>query len=332
MSALRLILLPLSFVYYIIISVRNILFDINILRSKSFSTPVISVGNITTGGTGKTPLVIYLTDYLISKGKSVGVISRGYKSKSSELVVAYDGKCVTSDVKSTGDELSMIVNRFSGSNKFYAIAHSDRVKAINVMIDKFSPDVIILDDAFQNRRINKSLDIVITDKENTSFLNKLLIPAGNLRETSSSLKRADIVFNNYKFSDTDSAIDNVIRYSFRDLYDDKGTILELKNGINAIAISGIANNTSFHNALLNQNINIIKKFEHSDHYNYTSADIETYKNDNSEDVVYLTTEKDFIKIREFRDFVTNYPVYYLRIDVILNNGILENLLTKKNII
>ncbi len=332
MNLLRLILLPLCLIYFIIIYLRNLFYDLNIFRIRNFSTPVISVGNITTGGTGKTPFVIYLTNYLLSKGKSVGVISRGYKSKSNRLVIAYDGKSITSDVHSSGDELFMIINRFSGINKFYAIAYHDRVQAIDEMINKFSPDVIILDDAFQNRRVHKSIDIVLNDKENTSLLNNILLPAGNLRETVSSLNRADIIFNNYKFSNPDSSDSNVIKYEFTGYFDAHGNRNEIRNDKKVILISGIANNNSFQNFVTKHNINISKVYKLSDHYNYSADDIHKYKSDFNENIIFLTTEKDFIKIREFNDFVSNYPVYYLRIDVILINSMLNNILIKEHIL
>jgi tetraacyldisaccharide 4'-kinase len=332
MIVLRLILLPLSLVYLCIISIRNFLYYVGIFKSVRFNTPIVSVGNITTGGTGKTPLVIYLTEYFISKGKSVGVISRGYKRKSNELVIAYDGKAITSDVHSTGDELFMIINRFSGSDKFFAIAYHNRVMAINEMINKFSPDIIILDDAFQNRKVFKTIDIVIQNKENKTFLNNLLLPSGNLRETSLALKRADVILNNYKFDKPESSEENVIIYELTGIYDESGNKVEIPKDKKAILFSGIAHNKSFHNIISNRNIDILKKFEFFDHYDYTSEDIERFKSIYKEDLVYITTEKDFTKIREFKEFISNYPVYYLRIDVILINSSLDNLLRKKNIL
>lgn len=332
MNFLRIILLPLSLIYYIIISIRNYLYDFNIIKCESFDTPIISVGNITTGGTGKTPFVIYLTDFLLTKKKRVGVISRGYKSQSNKLVIAYDGNSITSDVYSTGDELSMIVNRFAGNNLFYAIAYSDRVKAINEMIIRFSPDVIILDDAFQNRRIEKSVDIVVKDKECNSFLNNLLLPAGNLRETNTSLKRADIIFNNYKFSNPDSSLTNNIRYKSSGFYNFNGAETEIPADKKVVLISGIGNNASFLNFANIFNLSVNKVYELSDHYNYSSKDIDEFKKNYKNDMVFLTTEKDFTKLKEFKDFVRNYPIYYLRIDVILDNDTLEKLLIKNNII
>jgi tetraacyldisaccharide 4'-kinase len=332
MIILRLLLLPLSLVYYCIVSVRNFLFTIKVFKSVSFNTPVISIGNITTGGTGKTPFVIFLTNYFISKGKSVGVISRGYKRKSNDLAIAYDGKTITSDVHSTGDELLMIIYRFLGSDKFFAIAYHDRVKAINEMINKFSPDIIILDDAFQNRKVVKTIDIVIQDKENKTFLNNFLLPGGNLRETSRSLKRADIILYNYKFKKPDSTEENVIEYELTGIFDESGKKVEIQIDKKAILFSGIANNTSFHNIVSKQNIDIFNKFEFFDHYDYTYEDIERFIALYKGNLVFITTEKDFIKIREFKEFISNYPVYYLRIDVILINSSLDNLLRKKNIL
>jgi tetraacyldisaccharide 4'-kinase len=332
MNILRLLLLPLSFLYFIIIYIRNFLFNNNIIKSVGFSTPIISVGNITTGGTGKTPLVIYLTTYFLSRDISVGVISRGYKSKSSKLVIAYNGNAITADLQLTGDELFMIVNRFSGNNKFFAIAYHDRIRAIEEMIGKFSPDVIILDDAFQNRKIRKTIDIVIEDKENNPFLNKLLLPAGNLRETSSSLNRADIVFCNYKFSEIDFSLENSIKYHITGIYDFEDNKIETPINKEVIVFSGIANNISFHKVAANLGMLIEKTIQYPDHYDYSLTDINQLISDHNDNIIFLTTEKDYIKIREFGEFVSNYPVYYLRIDVILNNSVLDNLLIKKNIV
>jgi tetraacyldisaccharide 4'-kinase len=331
MKYLRLLLLPLSFLYFFIIWIRNFLYNHKILKSIGFSTPVISVGNISTGGTGKTPLVIHLSDYFLSKDKSVGVISRGYKSKANNLVVAYDGKCITSDLQSTGDELFMIVNRFSGNNKFFAIAYHDRIKAIEEMVVRFSPDVIILDDAFQNRKVIRDIDIVIEDKENNSFTNNILLPAGNLRETKHSLSRADIVFWNFKFSQPDSPSANSMGYKLAGLYDYNDNKVEIPIGKKAVLFSGIANNNSFHKVAATLGIPIEKTNQYPDHYDYTINDINQFISEHNSNVIFLSTEKDFIKIRQFREFVSNYPVYYLRIDVILNNYVLDNLLIKKNI-
>lgn len=332
MKILRILLLPLSFLYFIIIHLYNFLFDHGIIKSVSFTTPVISVGNITTGGTGKTPMVIYLANYFLSKDKSVGVISRGYKRKSNDLVVAYNGKSISSDLQSTGDELFMIVNRFSGNNKFYAIAYHDRVKAIEYMVVNFSPDVIILDDAFQNRKIIKTFDIVIKDEESSSFLNSLLLPAGNLRETRSSLKRADLVLLNYKFAQRDYFVNNSIKYEFTGLFDFNENKIEIPREKKAVLFSGIAMNSSFHNLASSLDIPIKKVIQFPDHYDYKANDINKFISEYNDSTIFLTTEKDFIKLKEFKEFVLNYPVYYLRIDVILNNSILDNLIIKKNIV
>ncbi len=332
MIFLRILLLPFSFLYLITITVINYLYDRGFIKSYKFNTPVISIGNISTGGTGKTPLVKYLADYFLNKNKSVGIISRGYKRKSNSLVIAYDGNNITSDLHSAGDELFMLINRFSGNNKFYAIAFKDRIKAIEVMINNFSPDIIILDDAFQNRRISKSVDIVMIDNENTSCLNKLFLPAGNLREPKSSLKRADLILNNFKFSVCNSKVDNSIFYKPVGIIDFTGKSIELKKDVSAVLISGIANNKSFHHTTETLNIRTREFYSFPDHYDYTISDVNKFISEYDKDTIFLTTEKDFIKLKEFKDFVSNYPVYYLRIDVILDNGILDNLFTNKDIL
>ena len=182
-TILRLFLFPLSLVYYLIIISRNLLYDSGMFKQSGFRTPIISVGNITLGGTGKTPFVMFLTDYFITKGKKVGVISRGYKNKSNELIIAHDGKSVIANVEQTGDELGMIVNRFSDlKESFYAIAYFNRTEAIRKMEILFAPDIILLDDAFQNRKIKKTVDIVLVNQERKTFLDGILLPAGNLRE------------------------------------------------------------------------------------------------------------------------------------------------------
>lgn len=332
MKYLRLLLLPFSFLFLIVISIRNFLYNHNILKKTQFSTPIISVGNITTGGTGKTPFVIYLIDYFLNKNKSVGVISRGYKRKSDELVIAYNGKFVSSDLQSAGDELYMTVNRFSGESKFFAIAYHNRIKAIKVMIERFSPNLIILDDAFQNRKTCKTLDIVIEDKENNTFFNNILLPAGNLRELKSSLIRADLVLSNYKFSASILKKDNSFIYKLLGVFDYKDNKIDIPKNHKAILISGIANNKSFLNLSNSLQITYKKVYQLSDHYEFTKDDITKYIAEFENDTIFLTTEKDFIKIREFREFVSNYPVYYLRIDVILNNKILDKLFIEKKIL
>lgn len=324
-NILRVILLPLSVVYYLIITLRNFLYDKNILKSVDFKTPIISVGNITTGGTGKTPFVIFLAEHFIEGGKKVGVISRGYKSEADSLIISHDGKEVKAGIKKTGDEHGMIVNRFSNlRGNFFSIAFHNRLEAIKKMEIDFSPNVIILDDAFQNRKIKKK-EILLVNKERENFLDSILLPAGNLRERKSALNRADLVMYNYKFKTERLSEENSMFYTNTGFYDADGNRYEDLEFKKAAAISGIADNESFLNAVRKSGFDIKKVFEYADHYSYSVKDIKDFENAYEEGVIYLTTEKDFVKIKEFREFVSKFPVYYLRIDVNLSENAIERI-------
>lgn len=330
---LRLVLLPLSILYYIIIKSRNLLYDFGFVEQHSFKTPIISVGNITTGGTGKTPFVMHLVGYFLKQGKKVGVISRGYKSKTNELVIAHDGKGAAAEVTETGDELGMIVNRFSNvKDSFFAISYYDRIEAIIKMETLYSPDIILLDDAYQKRKIRKTVDIVLVNKERESFLDMMLIPAGNLREPLTSLKRADIVLKNYKFAEMVENENKSFNYINKGFFNLNNQRLEITKNIKVITVSGIADNSSFINAVKLSNVDIEKSFNFSDHFNYKASDIRNFESSWSENLIFLTTEKDFIKLKDFNEFIKKYPVYYLRIDVNLDMSSLEELFSIKHIL
>ncbi len=332
-TILRTILFPLTVMYYLIIKSRNLLYNWGIFKQSDFRTPIISVGNITTGGTGKTPFVMYLTEYFIGKDKKVGVISRGYKSKSNELIIAHDGKSVIANVEQTGDELGMIVNRFSVlKESFYAIAYFNRIEAIRKMETLFAPDIILLDDAFQNRKIKKTVDIVLVNKERKTFLDGILLPAGNLREPLSTLSRADIILNNYKFAENRESKESSFNYVNRGFYNIESQKLNINDKIKAITVSGIADNMSFIDAVKLSGIEVVKSFTYADHFDYEDSDIMNFESSLTEHLIFITTEKDFIKLKEFKFFIEKYPVYYLRIDINLNIRNIEEIFIKKHLL
>lgn len=180
-------LLPLSWLYGVGVRVRNWMFDIGILKSESYDTPVISVGNITVGGSGKTPHVEYLID-LLRKKEKVAVLSRGYKRKSKGYVLA--GKDAT--VPQIGDEPFQMHSKF---NDIYVAVDSDRRRGINHIItdsDTSDTSVILLDDAFQHRYVKPGINILLVDYHRLIIYDRLL-PAGRLREPKEGTARADIV-------------------------------------------------------------------------------------------------------------------------------------------
>jgi len=337
MIFLRIILSPLLPFYYLFILIKNILYDNNILKQYRSSVKIISVGNISTGGTGKTPFAIFLIDFLLKRNKKVCIISRGYKRKSNNLKIGFDGKNVLGTPIDLGDELAMIINRYKNNyNNFYAIASANRIEGVKFAEQNFKPDFIILDDAFQHRKVFRNLDIVLINNETNNLLDKILLPLGNLREPVSSLKRSDILINNYKFNryvlkEDKSGIG--INFVIEGFYNFKFEKLSIDNKSKIILISGIANNTSFENIISKEFVNICtNKFFYYDHYNYTDDDINLFINSYIDNSIFLTTEKDFIKLSSFENFVNKFPVYYCKIDVEMDIKFFENLLIEKNIL
>lgn len=325
MIVVRIFLIPFSLIYSILMFVRNKFYDKGIFKSYEISVPVISVGNISTGGTGKTPLVILIAKYFLSKGKRTGIISRGYKRKSDVTEIVYDGIEINSGIEHSGDELMQIyenlVTEYPG--RFYIIATADRVSAAGIMIDKFSPDVIILDDGFQHRRLKRNLDLLLIDAPDYNkrkFLNSFTIPAGNLREGISNLRRADLIIQNNKseeaviipiLSDSGKPVCKMT-YKTEFFMDFKNRILS-ENKSDVIAFSGIANDDSFIKMILQSGHAIKERINYPDHYEYRQSDIDNLSSKYKEGIFYITTEKDFVKLRTFRNFAENYPLFYLKL-------------------
>ncbi len=186
-------LLPLSILYRIAVDVRNRLFDLGVFNIECVDVPVISVGNIAVGGTGKSPFVIYLVEYLQkvypNLKRSIAVVSRGYRSSNQQTLVVSDGKRILGDPFSAGDEPVMIANAL---NNTVVIVDKRRSRGAKFACEQLKAQIIILDDGFQHRKLKRDLDIVLLDSRNP-LGRGFLLPAGFLREPSSSLKRADII-------------------------------------------------------------------------------------------------------------------------------------------
>ncbi|MBS1518926.1 MAG: tetraacyldisaccharide 4'-kinase [Bacteroidetes bacterium] len=338
-NIMRLILIPFSLFYSFFMSLRNFLYEMEILSICRSEAKVISVGNITTGGTGKTPMIIFLAKYFLGKGKKVGIISRGYGRKTKEMVIVYDGKIFNRETDQTGDELSLItfelLKDFSGN--FFVAASDDRCTSAAFLTGNFNAEIILLDDAFQHRSIYRDLDIVMIDANDmmlNGFLYKFTIPSGNLRENLSGIKRADLIIMNMKDSQQTNPGFNFsspalkIKYKTEYFIDHKNTILnERKN--KAVIFSGLAEPFSFRKAVEKNGIEVTGEIKFRDHHEYSEKDISElislYKND----LIFITTGKDFIKLRKFKDFIESYPVYYLNLEIDISDKeklFFENLL------
>jgi tetraacyldisaccharide 4'-kinase len=342
---LRILLIPISLIYFIIIYIRNLFYNNNIFKSYKISKPVISVGNISTGGTGKSPFVIFLAKYLLENNFNPAIVSRGYKRKSNAIETVFNGSEITSTVDKSGDEPLMIANSLSVNYKnFYVATGSNRVETSNYIIDKHNPDVVILDDTFQHRRIKRNLDIVLIDADemyNNKIAGSIVIPSGNLRENLKNLERADIIIQNNKFCDFKilkilkkyNKKIFVLNYYIKGFYD----INNVEHDINRKdirAFAGIAKPDSFFNKIREYNCNLIDSITFKDHHNYNADDISRITLKASKETIFITTEKDFIKIKEFNNFVKYFNVLFMKIELNLKESdrffaLVKNILENK---
>ena len=298
---LSILLLPFSFLYFVIFYIKQTLTIEN-----QFTTPIICFGNINIGGTGKTSTLLSLLSELIKVKPKLVILLRGYKGtiKSTHKVdLKYD------TALTVGDEALLYANNFK------TFISSNRLKAIKEIIKSENPDMIILDDGFQDKRIRKNKNIILINGTR-GLGNGLLLPSGPLREIPSlALKKTDIIIligedrTDFKIR-YQNEIDN------KNLY--KGKIVSQENGLNKnfLAFSGIGNNKSFFNTLEKNNYNIVKKLSFPDHYQYNEKEIEeiisTAKQNN---LIPITTEKDISRI---------YPplknqIKYLSIQIEIDN-------------
>ncbi|MGI6074498.1 MAG: tetraacyldisaccharide 4'-kinase [Fermentimonas sp.] len=328
-------LLPFSRLYGLGVNFRNWLFDKNILKQKSFDLPIICVGNITVGGTGKTPHIEYLIK-LLSPRYRIGVVSRGYKRKSRGLREV----TVDSNVLEVGDEPLQIKRKFPNVK---VVVDGNRVNAIERLRDLPTddrPEVILLDDGFQHRYVKPTLSILLVDSGRPVFEDKLL-PAGNLREPIKGLSRASIVLVT-KCSDDMMPIDKRIYsnglnlFSYQELYfttfdyEELMPVFEeydhehfepedlLKKHI--ILVTGIANPKPLEEHLEHKTFNLYT-ISFPDHQNFTREDIssimdlvESVDDDNK---IVITTEKDAMRFMELSDLPEDLKkiLYYIPVKI-----------------
>lgn len=298
--------MPLSWVYGFVVWIRNCCFDFRIFRIHQVGVPVISVGNITTGGTGKTPFVEYLVRYFIHRNKKVAVLSRGYKRITKGMIIVSDGRSAQRNVEMSGDEAYQVARKFPQS---IVIVDEDRARAAVYAIEKFGVDVIILDDGFQHRSLHRDVDIVMIDG-GQSLRKMNMLPAGMRREPLRSLDRATaIVFSG--FSNYENFIGEIkrkfsipcMKVKFNPTgahkFIDDGLIpLASLNGKNCIAFCGIGNPNSFITTLKELNLQILDCKVYPDHHKFSIEELTEIKNKFDEVKVdfIITTEKDAVRI------------------------------------
>ncbi|GHU72829.1 tetraacyldisaccharide 4'-kinase [Bacteroidia bacterium] len=322
-------LLPLSWLYGSIVFLRNKLFDWSILPSESFDIPVISIGNLSVGGTGKTPHTEFLIR-LLSKKYKVAVLSRGYKRKTKGFLLA-DEKA---NAQTIGDEPFQMHRKFS---EIIVAVDANRRRAIRLLLQE-KPDVILLDDAFQHRFVKPSLSILLTDS-NRPFWEDKLLPAGRLREPASCCKRADILIvtknseqlriTNYELRITTIFSIFNSRFIYRGLLPvfpefstvKKENIERLKKELYSfLVITGLANPKPLIEYLKNYTTDL-QSMVYSDHHDFNRNDViriqRTFQTIENQHKIIITSEKDAVRLQH-NPFITDEiksHIYYLPIEV-----------------
>lgn len=310
-SLVSLLLLPLSAVFLLISFIRKTLYQFNFLKSFKLKIPVIVVGNITSGGTGKTPLIIYLANELKKNGYRPGIISRGYGSKT-EGVMEVSQK---SDVAEAGDE-PMLIQKHTHLPVFVS---KDRVLAAKALVKKYAKtDVILSDDGIQHYRLRRDLEVLVIDGTR-KFGNGYLLPAGPLREFRSKLKTVDAIVCNHKKVIDGSYLMKYKGHFLINLKTNKKIHLNNLSLKNIHAIAGIGNPDRFFDYLKTFNI-VFNSSAFQDHYKFSKKD---FRDMNDKNII--MTEKDAVKCQKFSRNNFWYLPVIAEVDSKFTNVILKKL-------
>lgn len=302
MNLLRKILFPFAVLYGFITGIRNFLFDKGILKSYSFDIPIIAVGNLSVGGTGKTPQIEYLIRLLSPKYK-VATLSRGYKRNSEGFIIANS----TSNAAILGDEPFQLYQKFKN---IQVAVDVDRKNGIEQLISQTEkPDIILLDDAFQHRKVKAGFYILLTAYGDL-FSDDFMLPTGNLRESRSGAKRANVVIvtkcpENLSLDEQNRIKIRLSVSSNQELYfsfteydefiyseDKMKKVSDIRN-VDKLLLAGIAKPDSFFAYLQSKNG---LKLEYPDHHHFTENDILEINNKSYNKLI-ITTEKDYVRLK-----------------------------------
>lgn len=312
MKLLRKILFPIAIIYWLVTFIRNWLYDLGFFKSKSYNLPIIAIGNLSAGGTGKTPHTEYLIRLLKDKYK-VAVLSRGYKRSTKGFVLANE----VISASELGDESYQIYSKFP---EVAVAVCEDRRTGIENLMSILHPDVVLLDDAFQHRKVKASFYILLTAYDDL-FSNDYILPFGNLREPSMGKKRANLVIvtkcpNTISDSEQERVkqklnVDVPVFFTSID-YDTEAFGTDKKISVvdviaqEKVIIAGIAKPKYFIDYLNSGNDKVMI---YPDHHNFSEQEISEL-NVLDQDKILVTTEKDFVRLN---GKIKSDKLYYLPI-------------------
>lgn len=317
---IRIILFPVVPIYYVVTWFRNRLYDKGVKSSKLYDIPIICVGNLSTGGTGKTPMIEYLIR-LLKTETSVATLSRGYKRITEGFVLGDDN--ATADT--IGDEPYQFFRKFKG---IYVAVDGNRQNGIKQLmtLDK-TPEVILLDDAYQHRKVKAGFNILLTSYDQP-YYKDIVLPTGNLREPRSGANRANVVIvtkcpmdisetekgeitSRLKLKLNQKLFFSYINYS--DVVISKNNTMKINELKSFTLVTGIANAKPLVDFLSKKGLHF-DHIEYTDHYNFKPSDIEMLSNKE----LIITTEKDYVRLSDNEDL--EEQLYYLPIDLMIDNS------------
>src|SRR5688572_32791946 len=347
-NLVRAILFALSKVFLLAVKFRRFLYNVRLLRDSTLGVQVIAVGNITVGGTGKTPVVEKFARELQNQGRTVAILSRGYRSKPPPLAkrlldrlllrsdttpprVVSDGKSLLLDSETAGAEPYMLA---SNLKDVIVLVDKDRVKAGRYAIEKFGCDTLLLDDGFQYWKLaGRRRDIVLVDCQQP-FGNEQLLPRGTLREPPSHLARASTIFITKSDGDTGRLRERISRHNpaagiiecihhplyFEDVFTGERRDLDLLNGRKVASFSGIAQPESFERSLVNLGAELVYSKRFADHHRFTQQEVLNVVNRSKkrQATAIITTQKDAVRFPKIdrRDL----PIYFMRVEIKILKG------------
>jgi tetraacyldisaccharide 4'-kinase len=301
---------PLALGYRSVIALRRATFAVGLRRVQRVAVPVVSVGNLTVGGTGKTPAALWLASWLQAEGERPAIVTRGYGGDLQKRVVTVgrDGRSLY-DPREIGDEAVLLAERFAGP----VVCGADRVAAAQQAIDELGATVIVLDDGFQHWRLGRDADVLLVDGR-SGFGNGALLPAGPLREPLSALRRAHAIVVT-KSLDASRVAETLVRaapgvptfaaeLSPRSIVTSEDGLLVPRPlgdlvGRRVVTVSAIAQPRSFYEALGQLEVRAVEVLEFPDHHQFTQGDWQRITQAGHRADLVVCTEKDIVKLRRF---------------------------------